>query len=221
MQEVDSTVLSRVAKLLRLSTSGSQLTEFQDEILQQVLDVGRTIRVGAGLPQFQDDNYAVSSVTNVHTAANTVTTQWDPYEFTATTDPSFDPLDTDFELWAVMWAGIATVLAAEFGSGILRWDSDPELAIGSTVGAHSFPLQMWNSFNADQFPDVLRMSSSLNLFQLQPPTTIQLPWRIPRGGSFAFATTSTGAGNPNFQLNMLLGVVPRGFGQDFAAGGGG
>jgi hypothetical protein len=75
MRDVDSRALESVAKALLLSGATSGLTEFDDEHLQQVLDVSRMLP-GNGLA----DGFTSLLERNTHVANGVIHSTFDPYD---------------------------------------------------------------------------------------------------------------------------------------------
>lgn len=194
-----------------MSTRGGQETIFDDELLQQVLEVGPI--VARSLPM----DMMLWQITNVHGAANTQTTALNPYSanivsntqaFSDRFQPRNVPLDAELEWWLLAVCGFTTGQDCDaifqFIPPSAVWDSadDP---IGGPSG---FILAQWDS----RYTGVTGHNFLQNSITGQ--TVIPLNLRLPRGFADPDGTEigfiSTSAGATDCVLQVLVAQVPIG-----------
>lgn len=226
MLRLDSGALRGLAKILGIS--GGSPTDFDEGILQQSLDVAPFLRRSL-TPGELNQGVFMTGMRNTHTAANTLLGTLAPYTAgvgaTAPARNTWPGKGTGvpdiFDLWLMAVDGQSLGVAGQFGGAQLSLSigapNNAELAATGTgvtvpTGALVFAVRTY---------DVERTIGALGV-QLDEGAgllpRVPMPFRIPRGASLLWNTESTGAGNPIYDIHLLLGVFPAGFGQDFSLG---
>lgn len=219
MQEVDSAALTRVSKVLQLSTTGAELTEFQDELLQQVLDVAPMVRRGLTLDI--SGGIYTATILNTHVGSDTITTDVNPYVPATTFVGNGFPAEVSdaFDVWLLGLHAQNITAPGDFGGGFFG-------IITGTLG------MAWRneagSIAMVQVIDLWKQETSGtgNLVVLTaefaaPAATgfIKLPMRIRRSADvrFRFETVKSGVGAGTYKVFLTLGLFPAGLGQDVVA----
>lgn len=213
MQEVDSQVLQDVTSTLQLSTRGAQITEFDDAVLQQVLDVMPIVRRG-GTRVGTDGVYGLT-VTQAHAGAGSLTTDIDPYALTPGTNvvgtwPSAAEID-NYDIWLLGPLSVAFSVVANFAFGgvFLRFPAARMSGIDTAAANTNLILGAFDTANATLFVGEEIGTGKIALSVAQ---------RVPRGTLLRFISAAqVGAVDINF--NAMLGVFPKGLGQDAVGAG--
>lgn len=210
MQEVDSAALHAVSKSLGLSTPGGQRTDFDDENLQQVLDVGPLIRRGRALGARGGAFSAY--VVNTHPAADTQTTNLDVYKLATPTQgagwPS--PVPEGYDAWLV--GSQALQSGAIMTAAMLRIVYPSESQIYGAAGPMNMVLRTYlTTVLASVTIGSVLYGRSIGDGQIGRTHAI----RIPRGATVTWQSISNAAGD--ISAILQLGLFPAGLGQDLIA----
>ncbi len=216
MQDVDSGALALVARTLQLSTAGSQLTEFQDELVQQMLDVHPFVR--RALAPIGSQGIFTASILNTHVGDDTITTEVNPRSpgtlFVGNGYPDLVPPNLD--VWILQAYGEAvTGTAANFATGILTLITE-DIGMGWRNEASDSALRQllmcWDKIL--QRGDIeLLFDDQYNAFTAEFYGTIPLRLRHTANTRIRF-TTVHGTGGATYKLLLTLGLFPAGMGQD-------
>jgi len=216
VQEVDSQALQLVAKVLQLSTGGSELTEFQDELLQQALDVSAIVR--RGLTVAGSEGIFTASILNTHVGSDTITNDVNPYTMVGATfvgNAWPNPVGPEFDVWVLQANGINVTAPGDFGGGFWGLISDPnamawrnEANALAQIEPHSLYLQEVTFGGSVHLSD----NSGVSLWSHFGQTRL----RVPRGADtrIRFQTVKSGVGAASYKLKLTLGLFPTGMGQD-------
>lgn len=215
MQEVDSAALQRVAKVLQLSTGGAEQTDFQDELLQQVLDVAPIIR--RGLTVAGSSGIFTATILNTHIGTDIVTTDVNPYSpGTTFVGNAYPPIvDEDLDVWVLAAQAQNITGQGDFGGGFFGTISDAT-GMGWRNEANAIAMEqirmVWNQ--EVQFGHLIYLSDNSGV-SLMSHFGAQ-PFRVSHGANtrLRFDTKKIGAGAATFKLFLTLGVFPAGMGQD-------
>jgi len=220
MRPVNSQVLQDIARILQLtgSSSGSQQTEFEDGILQQVIDVAGMVRRGGTLADTQ--GIFTARIVNDHLGSDTIDAQVNPYEgtdlagalaFIDSTWPS--PIPRGFDIWILnAWAitNAANLSAGTLGIlydvNAMAWRTDDTTGI-----AQQHMLAIWN--NTMNSGGDLYLSNAIDGAL---PAFVTQPTRLRRSAEprVRFRTVKSDAGAGAATLHLTLGLFPSGLGQD-------
>jgi len=217
MKRVDSDALGIVTKSLGLSGSGSQITELEDGIVGQTLDIVPLARRGRTHADVQGLYYP--TLRNAHTDASTVTNAIDPYNVGTVLDvPPYPAVMPDlFDIW-LLGASIRHVsgTASGFSLGTLsltvgtRSQGFGRSEVGTLVlVAQPQRLAFWDAIATD--------ATAFGLLNLVGQPHAKFGMRLPRGGggsTLTFVSVSTVTVAVDLQLQ--LGVFPVALGQDAA-----
>jgi len=213
-KKVNSDALNVVNKALGLTGPGSQITEFLDGQLDQVLDVAPMIRRGRTLAS--TEGLFTGIIRNIHVSDDSVATAVRPYNMVAdeVVPPWPTPIPDLFDIWILQ----ATV-SRESGTGTLvgalldtNWDSQAwgvDSAGDPVVGSPALPLAFWDA-QASEGAVTMGILNGTN----GPAKRIGM--RLQRVGnpSLVFRTTSGGAAACEWQCDIILGLFPVALGQD-------
>lgn len=208
MIEVDSAVLQRVNKALQLSSHrATGMTEFQDELLQQVLDVrGQILRGGA--PLGLGGIFGVT-LQNNHTGG--------PADIrTAILDVYTELRDAVGELALDVWICSFMVTSTD----ATAWGSDATLILkhtqpqilASAPGTFETMIMHWSTKVAAAGFEPLLIGRG---GQVGAP---KIPIRVPRDAVVWFSSESDAVGAESVTCTLTLGIFPEGMGQDVIAG---
>ncbi len=208
MQEIDSSVLSRVSKVLQLSTPGSEITEFQDEVLQQTLDVGPIAR--RGLTLTLTEGIYGASILNTHTGVQaTITTIVDPWNLAgAETAPFPAAIPESMDLWLLMASAFTGTGGGSFDSADLTLIVPARNRAFGAAGSVGMRIMGLNSEIALVGGNFLSQNTTPEGIPLR------IGMRVPRGATIRWRTRNGGATSPTFQVDMFLGLFPASLGQD-------
>jgi hypothetical protein len=203
VRQVDSSTLENVDRIAGSTSRGSQLTEFQDELLQQVLDVG-PILSGLGL----HDGWLAVGLENAHTAAGTMFDFADPYLLLEQPQLAGPAARDHYRVWVVAMQLERDVPAA--GNSI------DDAAAGYQIPAIS-PIQGMANYGvvrATTFGGVLQTGNrQIGLHTTTGEYAFQhnVPMMIPPGGVLLLSSTATwAAGTEIAQAQALLWAGLRG-----------
>lgn len=213
MKLVDSQALERVAKALRLSGATSGETDFDDEHLQQTLDVSRLL-VGEGVEDGWVWLTASIPLEEIAWTSGFITVQ----QVLNVLEP--DPgIEQNLRVWlmqaAITFEPFSGTADLSRAASSVRFPSFPSNPSGIFRG-----IVAWSGFtNGDDFqiamngatPVVPGLHSTVNV-----PPWLRLPIPLPRGAQIDLAALMTalgggGAMNPSFtRHHFLFWVGPRG-----------
>ncbi len=213
MKAVDSVALEAVNKALGLAGPGAQVTELEDGLISQVLDISKL--VGRGRAPISD-GVKVAIFRTVHGVADDQVVAVDPY-FTNSVPASSPnwpvPVVAGFDVW-VLGASLQGIVSptnindAYLGlvgdiSGDAAFTQD-QAGGAVTSGTIRIPLAAWDrtlpfgGFDFGVFDSVANMPRIMT--------------RVPRGMTIEYRCESGGA--TTSQCTILLGIYPVGLGQD-------
>jgi len=216
VQEVDSGALALVSRILQLSTTGSQLTEFQDELVQQSLDVSAFVR--RALTPIGSTGIYTATILNTHVGNDTITTDVNPRTpgttFVGNGYP--DPVPENLDVWILQaYAEAVSGTDANFTSGALTLITDL-LGMGwrneAGASAQNQLLQTWDVVKT-RGSIALLFDDAYNAYTAAFFQTIPLRLRHTADPRIRFQTVH-GAGAATHKLLLTLGLFPAGLGQD-------
>jgi len=212
MKKVNSQNLSAVDAMLGITGVGAQQTEFEDGILQQVVNVVPAARRGGTLGPTRGIFFA--HLQNVHTDAESLTSTAFPFSITTGRVGAYpSPLRADlFDLWLIQasvrrLSGTGTLicqLMLDLTTGFLGWGLDDSAA--AVTGIYRATLGLWDSILAGP-------GSAVGLLE-SGDTVLKINQRLTLGCSLRFASTSSLTSTYNCEL--LFGLFPAASGQDVA-----
>jgi len=216
MKKVDSQALGTVQKALGLTGSGAPSTEFLDGTVDQVLDVASMVRRGRTLSP--SAGIFLATLQNVHGAAETLFSQWEPYQGgTGTRAPFPDPVPDTFDIWL-----LAAAVRQESGTGtftgILTIDY-PLAALGFGVDDSGAAIAATNAMGLVFWDSVVAQGPTVGLKEDGQPWT-RIGMRIPRyvfpatANQVSLVFNSTSSAIATFRCQLLMGLFPVGLGQD-------
>lgn len=205
MREVSSQVLGEVATTLQLAGRGTQITQFEDGILQQVLDIGPLVRRGGALAG-TDGMFGFQFATT-HGGAGTQSFAFDPYTQTPGTSITNPwPVESAMQLYDAWAVGPFNITATATGvTTHARLDLVYAAARSKgVIGASG--RQMIGFWSADGPSGFLAGANGDVLFKGV--------YRIPRGASLTLTTIATAA--VGYSCKGAIALMPAGLGQDCA-----
>lgn len=216
MTRVRSDALEFVSRALGLGGVGAATTEFEDEGLIQTLDVSSLIR--RGRTEVSTHGIHIGIIRNIHTAANSVETNIDPYNVgVGPAIPPYPPaIGPGFDLWLI-GATVRRISGTGTYTGVLYQNlgaSGQGFGIDSVgadvVNASDQPLAHWDSFLTEG-TNVMGLSEAG-----QPYIAINM--RLPRrsGGGTTIVYQSTSSAIMTDQVQLIMGLFPVAMGQDVA-----
>ena len=210
MIPVDSQALEQARLALGLTGSGSGaasgVTEFDDGLLQQVMDtipIIRRSRTPAG-----SEGIFSASLTNNHVAIGVLASTVDPYNPGVTTAGYPSPVPPGFDVW-LMQAFVTLNMAGRFSDGALRvvYPFDHQ-AFGNNVDM-DLPFGIWNAeVTLSQAAIILGGSSLMGTTHVVQGR----PVRIGRRQTLEFISSAADA--LTVTCGFLIGLFPSGLGQD-------
>ena len=206
MVEVDSTALHQVARALGVRGLNDNAV-FQDEQLQQVVDVGPLIRRGMTLAG--SEGIYIGVFQNDHAAAGVLTSTVDPYAVAGTAGWP-NPIPDNLEVWVLQCSALLVTAgdAGVFGDGQFDAQWPAARVAWGTPANRAMPLALYDA-------EVSLGSLGVSLAEIgSGEITKRLGIRIPRGVTLRWTTESTGVGTPEYRLLALVGLFPIGMGQD-------
>lgn len=212
MKQIDSQALAIVNRALGLFGSGASLTEFLDGSVDQTLDIGDLVRRGRTVAKSQ--GIFMGLLRNIHGAANTQTSTFQPYlGGTGTIAPYPEPMPPGFDIW-VLAAYVRQLSGSGTFTGALMIDPNTtnlgwgvDQAGNAVSAAARMALIFWDSL-------VTQTDTFALLEDGQPWAKIgQRLFRLNRDDvALLFSSTSSAAAT--FDCFVMLGVFPVGLGQD-------
>ena len=209
MQEVDSQVLQDVSKILRLSTVGSQITDFDDGVLQQVLDVSKLVRRGGVLAQSQ--GLFSFEIVNEHAGASTIRTLVNPRSPGAVIQGAGYPAQVPLTLdpWVVA-VGIrcAAADAAKVGDCVFAYGMiDDQMGFGPAASAIDIPMLHWDEMKSFGTLDCFGRNSTTDEFpKLTGPVRFSDRSRL--------VCISVSSDIVDVEFEGIMALLPAGLGQD-------
>lgn len=217
---IDSSALDLVNRTLGMAGGSSvQQTFLEDGVVSQTFDIMAS--AGRAL-SYIPESIAVAQLETTQTAAGTVATSVDPYLLGTNSVATIwnwpDPVPAGVDVWFLgccMQAEVAT----DFVTGLLDivGDQAGDGAWGESDGAAApqaitfrFPVGAWNSIVAygGISYGVNTQDAGHQLCSMRPP------FRIRRGMSLDFRTTTNGVGPTELQALVMLGIFPVGAGRN-------
>lgn len=208
MQEFDGPGLKEIQKILGLSSKPGFRTDFDSNVVQQVVDVSKIIRRGRAL--------AASSgiwgfeIQNAHAVADTQSVIWDLYAAGSTFDGFPSAIPEGYDVWLLGPMSI-TLSALQLTSAGLWIRSPLNLSQGSDLDV---PLALWDA-------DVT--ITGVASYGTEVGTGEVVLWkgvarRVVRGELLVFQSTSAAA-LAQVDLRLHVGVFAAGLGQDAVGAG--
>ncbi len=215
MKRIDSDALGVLNRSLGLTGAGSQLTELEDGIVDQILSVNEIAR--RGRTQADVQGIYTPTLRNEHVDVETVNNEIDPYNVGSTVlvAPYPDPVPAQFDIY-LMGASLRHVsgtasgmavatLSLTVGTASQGWGKKDNSNI--ILVSQQMRLAFWDAMVSDGTNFGIRAADR------GPHQRIGL--RLPRGGggttlSFRSISTVTVA----IDCQMILGLFPAALGQD-------
>lgn len=214
MREFDSLALQELGRVLGISSPIPQRIEFQDELLQLVLEASpfvRRARTGTR-PGFGGFAHVILSTT--HAAADTQTASVTPYTLANPSNgwPAVVPASLD--VWCLAWSAVRTGGAGDITFSDLFLSVPASFAANSGGAAQNIVIQRWGAVIATPSagPFWLTVNDGRIGLRGRPFRVPAGPNRSVDGSTITFRTVANAAGD--FQCTLLLGLFPAGLGQD-------
>ena len=215
MKTIDSDALSILTKALGLTGAGSPITEIADGVVDQALDVVPIVRRSRTLAG--SEGLFTAIISNIHGAANTITTTIDPHRpgSALVVAPFPDVVPPEFDLWL-----LTATLRRESGTGTVNatlgfQPGAQQQAWGVTDGGVQVVQQdlqviaYWNT--------LVTSNTTFGYLSGTSPPLIPIGMRLPRG-SGAFPPTlrfvSAASAIATYNLSLNFGLFPVSLGQD-------
>jgi len=220
MREIDTGALDRVALAMGIGapSTATRLVAFDDDYLQQVLDVGPLIRRSVS-PKPLDGLY-MANLQNEHAAADsTEEFSLDPYSMEQTGGGLIGglwpaPIPPGMDVWIISLSGIQSGgAAADFESGLL----DIQWPVEANAFDSAASLSTVRTMNVASFNGVLSLINGTvrRLTQVGTGLAELSPcFRVPRGGNIRWRTRNKNAGAQTLEMHIGLGLMAAGLGQD-------
>lgn len=211
-KEVDSGALTLLNRSMNLAGRGSAHTLLLDGVLNQVIEVGGSVRRSLALAG--SEGIWLGQLQCEHGGAGSEAVAIDPYAVGGNGDPGFPvKLPNQFDLWL-----ITAAVARDGGAGT----GETILSVVFPAVARAFSRN--NDGTSDARTDIVyplaRWDSIQGLAGLEPgvmedgAVLANIGHRIRRGCKLQM-NSNVGAA-ADIQINMVLGVFPATFGQDAA-----
>jgi len=211
-RRVDSAALDAIAPALALTGPAAGETFFEDNVLQQVLDIAELVRRGRTVGQ--SEGIFEATLRNVHAGAGTLISVANPYEIAVgAIEPWPVPVPPSLEIWllqasARLVSGTGTFSGALFTNYDARtqaWGVD-DSGVAVVVSNHQ-PVVRWGAIVANTF--------SMGVSDLGEYPKFR-PFRLLRGFNpgTSLSFSSTASALVTFDCQLLLGLFPSGMGQD-------
>ena len=215
MKTIDSDALGVLTKALGLTGAGSPVTELADGIVDQALDIVPIVRRSRTLAG--SEGLFTAIISNIHTAANTLTTLIDPFRpgSALVRAPFPDIVPPEFDLWLLTvtlrrQSGTGTVnatLAFQPGAQQQAWGVNDSGA--QVVQQDPQVIAYWNT--------LVTSNTTFGYLSGTSPPLIPVGMRLPRGsGAFPpvlrFVSAASAIATYNVSLNF--GLFPVSLGQD-------
>ncbi len=206
MQKITSGILQIVSKALRLDTKGSEITEFDDAVVQQALNIEGLIRRG-GTVQSAEGVFKFTQA-NTHAVADTQNNSANPYDLFNTLLGATDAIDR-YDVW---FLGMHVTKSSGAGNITFARMTVQVPASNLLTSVASQSSNLW--LGAFDGPQV-----SVGTIDPVPELGSGKVWvragiRVPRGSTFVFQSVSDGAAVCH--ASLALGLFPKGLGQDIA-----
>lgn len=225
MRSVDTDALRAVAPALGLGNpvTATEDVVLDDDVLQQSLDVSRLVRRGRS-PGQSTGLFTVRALTS-NTGGGTI--DFDPYRNTSTAVPAFGdwppvPFLAEHDVWLMGVSGaLQAGLVADFVAAAIMVEYSAEVMGRTIPGPGSGPplAQTVTRFPVAFYDDTLTLVTRIWL-TLDPtssvPRLLELPVRIRPGGFLRFDIAPSAGASIDVELQAILGLFPRGLGQDGA-----
>lgn len=209
MRPVDTDALGQIAKVLGIGNPATATSpvDFDDAVLQQVVDVLPTVRRARTIPG--TGGLFHGQVSQVHAGAGSLLSQVDPYELSATSLTAEggypDPVPDDFDVWllgAVGSAAVGVINTNLFSNCLINLPNTGS-AFGSSGG--TIPYFMGDT-EAPISAAVAFIANSASPDMRQPA------FRLTRGTVLDLNSHAGAAGTVFWTI--FLGLFPAGLGQD-------
>jgi len=212
---VESQAFAPLNKTLGIGGSGDSETELLDGELVQTMEMGAIARRGRTIAGTEGLFRCV--MRTVHTAAEVLTTSWQPYQpgATGTIAPYPNPVPDGFDVWLLgcsveRVSGNASISEAALRLTQVQQGFGIDDSAAAVVSTSVFTIAFWNSLELGIEPAYGVISSR------------GWPWkpvkiRIPRKGAIASPFLVFGAesgGTLTVDCVMLIGIFPSALGQD-------
>lgn len=211
MREVDSPALSTVLRALGIgspSTATAPVT-FDDDNLQQVLDVTPMVRRGGSLAaSIGGEGLFGLNMSTTHAGAGAEIVTVDPYALLSSAFGETDP--TKFDIWLLMGCSSTTAGTGAFTAAeVAVFYPDSQVFSGGAT-AMLVNRAIWDE-EVSPFT-----GSAIHSFNATPNLeyTFSFNMRIPPGGTIRYRTEATGAAA--YRFDAAMGVFPASTGQDGA-----
>ena len=211
-QQIKGDALSAVASSLGLTGPGEQVTEFQDGILDQHIDVAPLIR--RGRTQAATDGLYIGVMENVHGAADSQVSVIAPYlvpvgaigPYPAIMPESFDVWILGASTQRTTGSGTMTAsLAMRFGAPKMGFGID-EAGLSVAPVNVQIILAFWDA--------LITENTTFGLLNGARGPYKKIGIRMPRDAASDLVFRTTSSAIATFHLNLVLGVFPVGLGQD-------
>jgi len=209
MKQIDSDALGILTKALGLSGAGAPITELFDGDVYQTLDIGPLVRRGRTQAGVQGFYYAL--IRNVHTDAETISTNSTPYVFNpaGVRAPWPSPIPEQFDLWIISAATRIVSGGGTLTASVQMRIPQVNQAFGiddsgvAVVGTAYTALAYWDA-----------LVTQPNTFSLTPggDATVKIGVRLPPGSEVRFSSTSSLTST--WDCILVLGLFPVALGQD-------
>lgn len=207
MRKVRSQALDQVQRSLKMAGPQVAVTEFDDGVLQQSLDVGELVRRGgalAGTEGLWSFEFALTTV-----GAGSSSTQVGFHDSVFNLNGYPRPVPDNMDVW-MLYSGVVISAAAALGLASIsmlvptRFDGNDSGA--PVASAIRVPLHTWTT-SVDTGAGIFGMDALGQLLW-------EHAWRIPRDSSFLFRITNLIAATTSWV--GVVGLFPAGMGQDGA-----
>jgi len=201
MMKVEGPSLELVQKAIGAVGIGSQHVEFPDGILNQTIDVMPMVRRGSSKQVV--DGLGVLELINTHPGADTQLSQSAPYTLLEAAFPN-----VPYDVYLLSIIALRTAGAGGLTNARARVNYQATSAFSASS---AFPFSAW----ADGWNAIV-VAGGVDYFARVGTGEIAIypRMRIPVGGVIGFESVSAAAAT--FSFRALLGIFPRGTGQDVA-----
>jgi hypothetical protein len=201
MLEIDSDALKLVLAALGRGTpaTATRPLAFQDELLQQTLDVRELIRRAGVVQNGLDDGIWTMILSNTHAGATTESTGFNVDSIGGTVAAFPQPIPANMDLWLLAASAKVGNAPGNFTDAYLVVGHGADYSLDGSGAAFT----LMNTWNATIGGLYIRQENDTNP---RPPL------RLTRNASVTFVSTSSGAGD--YQCHLVFGLFPRALGQD-------
>lgn len=210
---IDSDALELVNTALGLTGAGAPVTELQDGVVDQVIDVGRIARRSRTLRP--NDGIFIGIMRNVHAGSGSLINTSDPYDLAPALviSPYPAPVPKQFDLWLLgasvtFVSGTGTLTAAltmTYRAAQQGWGETNGNAF--VIGSTEVPVAHWDSVITEGAIVFAGLSGDRG-------PHAQIGMRLPRSVDTALRFRSTASAVASFDLQLVLGMFPASLGQD-------